>query len=312
MSQRTKTRGVGKKRKRVAKACTFCKKSKASCSGDRPCTRCVRLGRSGECIDIPPLDYICRHEPDGWANLLAYVRARRGADDGIGSFPSMTTDLFQRGHGSSSASALVESNKQLELELDAVLSRTRYLRHVLESPDDVLRSTHLRSTAFSEWSLPDLTLGRCNAEFKALNRDVGDVAGLRLDGLLTEASTASLTEALDFLEGGSAHSLVLNQTWKHGNRPATSLVYRHREGDAAAMQFSMVSALRESPAGLPNGGPVQRPAADIAHDQAAAGSWGGAQREAGADVLQLPDEVLHEQLLAIGDAILSGSARPQQ
>ena len=40
------------KRQQVAKACIVCKRGKAKCSAERPCSRCVRLRVAGLCMDI--------------------------------------------------------------------------------------------------------------------------------------------------------------------------------------------------------------------------------------------------------------------
>jgi hypothetical protein len=39
------------KRQQVARACLACKRNKAKCSDDRPCTRCVRLRIASRCVD---------------------------------------------------------------------------------------------------------------------------------------------------------------------------------------------------------------------------------------------------------------------
>jgi len=44
---------VGTKRKQVRSACVNCRKSKAGCSNQRPCSRCTSLGLSSTCVDIP-------------------------------------------------------------------------------------------------------------------------------------------------------------------------------------------------------------------------------------------------------------------
>ena len=40
-------------KKRAKRACGHCKKAKTSCSNNRPCERCVRLGLSDSCLDPP-------------------------------------------------------------------------------------------------------------------------------------------------------------------------------------------------------------------------------------------------------------------
>lgn len=35
------------------RACIVCAKAKRQCSGDRPCDRCIRLGKEHACIDCP-------------------------------------------------------------------------------------------------------------------------------------------------------------------------------------------------------------------------------------------------------------------
>ena len=45
-----------KKTDRAKRACYHCRKAKSSCSNQRPCARCVRLGQADTCIDIPRSD----------------------------------------------------------------------------------------------------------------------------------------------------------------------------------------------------------------------------------------------------------------
>ena len=43
-------------KKRAKRACFHCKKAKTSCTNQRPCARCVRLGLSDTCLDTPRSD----------------------------------------------------------------------------------------------------------------------------------------------------------------------------------------------------------------------------------------------------------------
>lgn len=55
--KKSNSRATGRKKgSRAKRACFHCKKAKTSCSNERPCSRCVRLGLTDSCIDTPRSD----------------------------------------------------------------------------------------------------------------------------------------------------------------------------------------------------------------------------------------------------------------
>lgn len=56
IKKKSKSSTNRKKGARAKRACFHCKKAKTSCSNERPCSRCVRLGLTDTCIDTPRSD----------------------------------------------------------------------------------------------------------------------------------------------------------------------------------------------------------------------------------------------------------------
>uniref|UniRef100_A0A7S4MP05 Zn(2)-C6 fungal-type domain-containing protein n=1 Tax=Vannella robusta TaxID=1487602 RepID=A0A7S4MP05_9EUKA len=69
------TLSIGAKR-----ACFHCKKAKTSCSNERPCSRCVRLGLTDTCIDTPRSD-INEEEKKLWEQTLQYLTEHKPSGD---------------------------------------------------------------------------------------------------------------------------------------------------------------------------------------------------------------------------------------
>eukprot|EP01088_Endostelium_zonatum_P009579 TRINITY_DN22843_c0_g1_i1.p1 TRINITY_DN22843_c0_g1~~TRINITY_DN22843_c0_g1_i1.p1 ORF type:complete len:396 (-),score=60.10 TRINITY_DN22843_c0_g1_i1:294-1481(-) len=58
-----KVRARGK-RKQVKQACINCRSAHAGCEDQRPCSRCIRLGRQNSCQDAPRKKRSCQRKPD--------------------------------------------------------------------------------------------------------------------------------------------------------------------------------------------------------------------------------------------------------
>ncbi|CAH0051466.1 unnamed protein product [Clonostachys solani] len=72
---------AGRERKRVARACTSCRRQKEKCTGGFPCRRCARFGRNCEFVDIGSslsMDYLKRNqrENDAAQNQIAELTER--------------------------------------------------------------------------------------------------------------------------------------------------------------------------------------------------------------------------------------------
>jgi len=308
MSDHRRRGAAGKKRKRAARACTLCKKSKSSCSGERPCFRCKKMGRQHECMDIPPLDIVRHQDSAGWRMLVDFHRSRSP-----GSASSKRTDSSPtaRSRDATSASqaantqrrALSESNGQLKAQLDMVLSRLRLLQPLVRHPEALLgRASDSSHVAVSRWTLPGMVLNRCNSGFRALAQ--APVEGVfQLLQWPMSPPLEPLRQALQLLEEGDAVAVTISKVITEGigaGRQVTSLVCKPRTsgGQRIFNMFSMLEALPEPGFGQATSATTGLTPVSF---QRSTDPPVGSEELSVAD-LDIPDELLHEQLLAIGDS----------
>lgn len=209
-------------------------------------------------------------------------------------------------HGSSASknmaiTSLTESNANLEAELDMALVRIRHMES--RRPEG---GRYPGVVMESRWSYPDMVLIRCNSTFGELISAHGAVleGSLRFQQWAAAPRPELLQGALQFLEEEDGATVTMRTVISDGagaGRLASSLVCRPiSHGDHSV--FKMVTYLDEplyrTPAPPRDSQSVKTRLRNV-HPVVEAAAVGPGEAS-----LDIPDELLHEQLLAFGDRLL--------
>jgi len=108
-------------KKRAKRACFHCKKAKTSCSNERPCSRCVRLGLSDSCIDTPRSD-INDEEKKLWETTLQYLTSKQSQKSSSQEEESLRHMIVQYARRVSGEKIPQHAQQAAQIQLDQALN----------------------------------------------------------------------------------------------------------------------------------------------------------------------------------------------
>jgi len=234
-------------RKRTRKACTACRKAKTSCSDQRPCTRCVRLKKQDQCVDVLETSSMSEKDRETWLRVARYLRDPSSMPSHVAEALEQQVALTLSAEGgepsrevslqrSSSAAdedveRLREANQELQKRLRAALVEMEREQSIQHSYYFFGLTTGADSVAVSHWGFPSTQLVHYNAQFRELaQRDDAELStpGFTCKRLFMEAFVQRCVKILMFLSHGTVSSMTVPQVWKTpSGEPmnVTSMVY---------------------------------------------------------------------------------------
>lgn len=238
-------------RKRTRKACTACRKAKTSCSDQRPCTRCVRLKKEDQCIDIPASSSMSDRDRETWVRVATFLRDPASmpphvaealeqqvsvvlADPAGSPEPSGRQQRPQQqqhdqqqqqlalhpptGAADEEVRRLREANEELQGRLQQAMAKLEREQSVQHSFYFFGLTAGTETVAVSHWSFPSTQLMHYNAQFRELaQRDDAELSApnFTCKRLFMEAFVQRCVKILMFLSHGTVSSMTVPQVWKN-------------------------------------------------------------------------------------------------
>jgi len=261
-------------RKRTRKACTACRKAKTSCSDQRPCTRCVRLKKEDQCIDIPATSTMSDRDRETWVRVANFLRdpssmpphvaealeqqvslvlAEPSGSKEAHRQPEQQLQVHQAGAtDEQELRRLREANSELQTRLQAAMAKLEHDQAVQHSFYFFGLTTNTHSVAISHWSFPSTQLIHYNAKFRDLSgrEDIElSAPNFTCKRLFMEMFVQRCVKILMFLSHGTVSSITVPQVWKNNNGEpvnVTSMVYIEVDRDSGHVAKTMMAS---TPAG---------------------------------------------------------------